>query len=123
MGRNSPALWFDSWGNDLRDNDRDGTVDTGSEVGLSDGVHHGRTSGQTCVRYPVCRPRCAQPRSTRTVDVNYMVCIDIPIEAYRFAGVPISTSRWIPHFFGGAQDDDRLASVGPRPKTQHAARW
>jgi hypothetical protein len=31
--------------------------------------------------------------------VAYKVCIDLPIEAYQAAGVPISTSRWIPTFF------------------------
>lgn len=35
----------------------------------------------------------------RTVDVTYKVCIDIPIESYRAAGIPISTTRWIPTFF------------------------
>ena len=39
-GQTDPAIWFDSWGNDLRDNDLNGKVDDKKEQGLSDGSHH-----------------------------------------------------------------------------------
>lgn len=35
----------------------------------------------------------------QTVNVTYKVCIDVPIEAYVAAHVPVSRSRWIPTFF------------------------
>lgn len=35
----------------------------------------------------------------RKIAVTYKVCIDVPIEAYVTAKVPISRSRWIPTFF------------------------
>jgi hypothetical protein len=51
--------------------------------------------------------------------VLYKVCIDIPIEAYRAAGVPIFTNRWIPGFFGALarMPGWHVWSHGRRPST------
>ena len=117
MMRTSPALWFDSWGNDLRDNNRNGAVDDRSEQGLADGSHHGRIFTAQVCRVPYMTIDACPNSQKRDVNVEYKVCIDIPIESYRAAGVSISTSRWIPTFFSNLAHMPgwRVWSHGRRP--------
>jgi hypothetical protein len=98
LAQTEPSIWFDSWGNDLRDNNLDGTIDDPGEKG-PDGSHHSGTYAAKVA--PLGRQTVADvpAKALRTIRVSYRVCIDIPIEAYRMAGVPISNSRWIPTFF------------------------
>lgn len=94
-----PALWFDSWGNDLRDNNMNGAIDEKAEQGISDGVHYGKTFSAKVCKDPSDTIDHCPPKDQKTIKVQYKVCIDIPIESYRAAGANISTSRWIPTFF------------------------
>ena len=101
----SPAIWFDSWGNDLRDNDLDGKVDGSSEQKLSDGVHYGKTmDAMVCKDSSDSTDSCPAADQSK-VKVNYKVCIDIPIESYKAAGLTIPTTRWIPTFFGSLKSN------------------
>jgi hypothetical protein len=90
---------FDSWGNDLRDNDLDGLVDEADES-TPDGSHFGRTYGGFNVRRGAWvggwnYPQYGYPRRTLSVSVErdlrgtfrYAVCADVASEAYREAGV------------------------------------
>jgi len=94
-----PAIWFDSWGNDLRDNNMNGAIDEKAEQGISDGVHYGKTFSAKVCKDPSDTIDHCPPKDQKTIKVQYKVCIDIPIESYRAAGANISTSRWIPTFF------------------------
>jgi hypothetical protein len=93
------GILFDSWGNDLRDNDLDGTVDEDDEQ-THDGAHYGRDYGA----FDVLRgswiggwdyPQYGYPRRTITVSherslrgtFQYAACADVASEAYRAAGV------------------------------------
>lgn len=95
-----PAIWFDSWGNDLRDNNLNGTIDEKAEQGIADGRHYGKAfDAKICSSPSDTTDHC--PLSGQTmIKVQYKVCIDIPIESYKSAGANIPTSRWIPTFFG-----------------------
>jgi hypothetical protein len=93
-------IWFDSWGNDLRDNDNDGVVDGPAEQGIDDGKHYG--GGPHRAR--ICRSsdrlvsEC-DPGELEEVRVLYKVCIDVPLESYRAAGIRVPAgegARWIP---------------------------
>ena len=55
----------------------------------------------------------------KTVKVTYKVCIDVPIESYRAAHVPISHNRWIPAFFTEMKHRAgwRVWTGGKRPPT------
>jgi hypothetical protein len=95
-----PAIWFDSWGNDLRDNNLNGVIDEKAEQGIPDGAHYGRIfDAKVCTDPSDTVDRCP-PADQGTIKVQYKVCIDIPIESYKAAGANVSTSRWIPTFFG-----------------------
>jgi hypothetical protein len=102
MSQTSPAIWFDSWYNDLRDNNLDGAIDDAGERS-PDGSHHAGT--YTAKVAPMGRLTVGDvPDSLlRTIPVTYRVCIDIPIESYATIGVPIARSRWIPTFFATLQ--------------------
>lgn len=100
LTQNSPAIWFDSWGNDLRDNDLNGKIDVGKERGLNDGSHYNKSYKAKICKDPGQTTDTCPAKDQSNIDVSYKVCIDIPIEAYRAAGVSIPTSRWIPTFFG-----------------------
>ncbi len=87
-------IWFDSWGNDLRDNDLNGVVDDRREQGLEDGSHHGQPySANVCrvTRLPV--DHCPAFLERR-VSVEYKVCIDVPLESYRAAGLHVPPSTF-----------------------------
>jgi hypothetical protein len=94
-----PAIWFDSWGNDLRDNNLNGAIDDKTEQHLPDGSHHARThKAKICSNSSDTTDTCS-PSDQSVINVQYKVCIDIPIESYKAAGANVSTSRWIPTFF------------------------
>src|SRR4051794_7971091 len=101
MGQSTPAIWFDSWSNDRRDNDLDGMIDGPSETGPSsaDGAHYGRTYKARVAPIGFASIDTFPDGVLRTINVTYKVCIDIPIESYKAAHIPISHSRWIPTFF------------------------
>lgn len=107
-------ILFDSWGNDVRDNDNDGNVDSGRrETGNYDGQHYSGTySGfkvvaGTYVRgwaddQGVVHGRVTVP-SDRTItgSFKYRVCADIVSQAYAAAGLMThmrSTARIIGRF-------------------------
>jgi hypothetical protein len=99
QAQTDPALWFDSWGNDLRDNDLNGAVDDRAEQGISDGAHYGKTFNAKICKSPGDQVDKCPASEQSTIKVQYKVCIDVPIEAYKAAGANVSTSRWIPTFF------------------------
>jgi len=101
MKQVTPAIWFDSWSNDRRDNDLDGVIDGPSEKGANtaDGAHYGRIYKARVAPIGVASIDTFPDGVLRTINVTYKVCIDIPIEAYKAAKIPISHSRWIPTFF------------------------
>lgn len=95
-------IWFDSWGNDLRDNDMDGNIDNSSEQGLNDGIHyHGGTRpypAKVCHGISMARmlrtDQCPGFMQ-RNMDVYYKVCIDVPKESYAAAGISMPSTRSI----------------------------
>ncbi len=91
-----PNIWFDSWGNDLRDNDNYGKIDDKPEQGHADGVHYSGTySAKICKGMPFLTiDQCLWSPSTIT-DLKYKVCIDIPKEAYKAAGFTMPSTRRI----------------------------
>jgi hypothetical protein len=97
----NPAIWFDSWYNDGRDNNNDKVVDDAGEKGKknTDGAHYKRTYTARIAPVPVMSPEGLPDWMVTTINVMYKVCIDIPIESYIAAGVPICRTRWIPTFF------------------------
>ena len=97
----SPAIWFDSWYNDGRDNNLDGKIDDVSEKGPknTDGAHRKGTYKAKIAPVPLVSTDLAPAWSLETIEVIYRVCIDIPIDAYVKAKVPVSKNRWIPNFF------------------------
>jgi len=95
-----PAIWFDSWGNDLRDNNLTGTIDEKAEQGIPDGAHYGKAFDAKICSSPSDTTDHCPPSDQSMIKVQYKVCIDIPIESYKAAGANVSTSRWIPTFFG-----------------------
>jgi hypothetical protein len=101
MDQVKPAIWYDSWSNDGRDNDLDGVIDDKNEGGTNgaDGAHYGRTYSAKVAPFGFQSTDTVPVGLLRKIDVTYKVCIDIPIEAYKAAHVPVSTSRWIPTFF------------------------
>ena len=96
----APAIWFDSWGNDLRDNDLKGTIDDKAEQGIADGKHYGKVLYAKICSNPSDTTAQCSPSNQSLIEVQYKVCIDIPIESYKAAGANVSTNRWIPTFFG-----------------------
>lgn len=119
QSQRNPAIWFDSWGNDQRDNNRDGTIDDRGEQGLDDGTHYKRAYQANVCPLGIL-PTSACPTWTQsTVDVSYKVCIDIPIESYQAAGVRMPTTRRIPSFFGALRHKPgwRVWDHGHRPST------
>ena len=99
MDQTDPAVWFDSWGNDLRDNNLDGKIDDGTEQGLSDGSHYNKIFDAKICKTPTDTTDTCPASDQSATKVVYKVCIDVPIEAYQAAGISISTNRWIPTFF------------------------
>jgi hypothetical protein len=111
LGQTDPAIWFDSWSNDWRDNDFNGQVDDALERGKEgvDGYHYkdGRTYyGLVTANWltlPQLRARSV-PWHMEKVKVDYKVCIDIPRESYAAVLVPIPdpmgrSKRMINDFF------------------------
>jgi hypothetical protein len=94
-----PAIWYDGWGNDLRDNNLTGKIDEAAEQGISDGAHYGKLFDAKVCKDPSDTTDSCPPGDQSMIKVQYKVCIDIPIEAYKAAGANVSTSRWIPTFF------------------------
>jgi hypothetical protein len=95
MGEN---IWFDSWGNDLRDNDNDGKVDDSSEKGLYDGIHYHH--GTVTYKAKVCPIKFLRTDQCpgwmqKNIDVYYKVCIDVPKESYSAAGISMPSTRRI----------------------------
>jgi hypothetical protein len=121
MDQVKPAIWYDSWSNDGRDNNLDGIIDDRGEQGSNgaDGAHYGRTYSAKVAPFAFKSIDSVPAALLRTIDVSYKVCIDIPIEAYKAARVPISTSRWIPTFFRQlkAKSGWRVWDAGKQPAT------
>lgn len=90
------GIWFDSWGNDLRDNNLDGVVDDRGEQGFADGVHYGRSYWADVCYVPYLEVNQCPGLLRRRVQVQYKVCIDVPLESYRAAGLPVPHIRRIP---------------------------
>jgi hypothetical protein len=89
------SILFDSWGNDLRDNNLDGAVDGKSERS-ADGAHFGKTytefrtvAGTYSGGWDFLPARTVIVRSSRTIKGSfiYRVCADIVSGAYAAAGV------------------------------------
>ncbi|MCZ7684353.1 MAG: RCC1 domain-containing protein [Sandaracinaceae bacterium] len=88
------GVLFDSWGNDMRDNDLDGAVDDLVEQ-APDGAHFGRTYPRFGVRRGRYRGgwgfgrRTVEVRDDRVVEggFRYAVCADVVSDAYHAAGV------------------------------------
>ena len=95
----NPAIWFDSWGNDLRDNNLNGAIDDATEQGISDGIHYKKPfKGYVCGDASVTTDKCGTSKSL--IDVQYKVCIDVPIESYgAVPGTNVSTNRNVSGFF------------------------
>jgi|HubBroStandDraft_1064217.scaffolds.fasta_scaffold01101_7 hypothetical protein len=101
LAQTKPAIWFDSWNNDLRDNNLDGRIDDPAELRLKDS-DGGHIKGTYKARVaPIGKLSIDQVPDSwlSTIDVTYKVCIDVPIESYQAAHVPISRDRRIPYFF------------------------
>lgn len=98
-GQDDPAIWFDSWGNDLRDNNLNGSIDEGAEQGISDGAHYGPTFNARVCKSPSDKTDVCPASDQSPIKVQYKVCIDVPIESYKAAKANVSSSRWIPTFF------------------------
>jgi len=103
LNQTDPAIWFDSWGNDLRDNNLSGKIDEKKEQGIADGTHYGKDFNAKICKSPGDTTDKCPASDQSAIKVRYKVCIDIPIEAYKAAKVSVSTSRWIPTFFGELQ--------------------
>jgi hypothetical protein len=102
----SGSILFDSWGNDLRDNNLDGVVDGPSER-ASDGAHFGgsfsefRTvAGTYSGGWNFLPQRPVIVRETKSMKgvFKYRVCADIVSAAYREAGV-MERQRSTQHIF------------------------
>ncbi len=117
--QDTPAIWYDSWSNDGRDNNLDGVIDDQGEGGMNgaDGTHYGRTYTAKIAPLGFQSIDMTPAATLRTIDVTYKVCIDVPIEAYKAARVPIPTSRWIPTFFAHLKSKQgwRVWETGRQP--------
>lgn len=96
-----PAIWFDSWNNDLRDNNLDRRIDDPLELKLkgSDGLHYKKTYTAQVAPIGLLSIDDAPDWALQTINVVYKVCIDIPIESYHAARVKVSSQRIITNFF------------------------
>ena len=101
LAQTDPAIWFDSWNNDGRDNDMDGRIDDPREQAFArnDGRHYARPHKARVGPVDRMGTGMFPEWALTTINVTYKVCIDIPIESYKAARVPISSARWIPTFF------------------------
>jgi hypothetical protein len=121
LRQTDPAIWFDSWYNDSRDNDLDGKIDGATEKGGSnaDGSHYGSVYSARVGPVAIASIDMVPASLLKTVNVTYKVCIDVPIESYRAAHVPISHNRWIPAFFTDLKHRAgwRVWTGGKRPPT------
>jgi hypothetical protein len=88
------SILFDSWGNDLRDNNLDGAVDDKAER-TSDGAHYGKhysefrtVAGRYGGGWDFLPARTVTVRDSRTIKGSfvYRVCADIVSGAYAKAG-------------------------------------
>jgi len=94
------GILFDSWGNDLRDNDGDAEVDGRSEQGKADGSHYSgvyRSFGVFAGTYPNQgwgnnRSITVATSKIVTGTFQYRVCADVVSRAYHEAAV-MPTSR------------------------------
>ena len=88
----TPCIWFDSWSNDARDNDRDGKIDERNEK-KRDGIHYPKLyKGRLCdndVKLKTTDANC----NMKNVSVHYRVCIDLPRAVYAAAGIPFPGTR------------------------------
>jgi hypothetical protein len=111
-------ILFDSWGNDVRDNDNDGTVDSGRrETDTYDGEHyHGtyRNFGVVAGTYTRGWPDehgvvhgTVTVATTQTITgrFKYRVCADVVSQAYADAGL-------MHHMRSTAQIIDRFRTIG-----------
>jgi hypothetical protein len=88
----APCIWFDSWSNDRRDNDRDGKIDEGNEQ-QSDGIHYPISyKGRLCDNDESLETTDTTCR-VKDIKVHYRVCIDIPRAAYAAAAIPFPQTR------------------------------
>jgi len=98
------GLLFDGWNNDLRDNECRGAVDGARERGAQDGQHFGRVYNEFCVNagsyegggwdFLPPPPPVVVPETRRVEgQIQYVVCVDVVVMAYRNAGVQISAMR------------------------------
>lgn len=89
-------IWFDSWGNDLRDNDNDGRIDNSGEH-APDGAHYrGSYRSSICGMSRFLTIDQCPSFFRQSIDVQYKVCIDVPKESYAAAGITMPGTRWIP---------------------------
>jgi Domain of unknown function (DUF4157)/Putative peptidoglycan binding domain len=100
--QSSPAIWYDSWGNDDRDNNINGKIDEQAES-AADGAHYGKPLPAKICKSAGDKTDSCPAKDQSKISVSYKVCIDLPIESYKAAGISISTSRWIPTFFSSLQ--------------------
>jgi len=97
--KNAGGILFDSWGNDLRDNDGDAEVDGRSEQGKADGSHYGGSYTSFGVfkgTYPNQGWGNNQTVTVRTSKIvsgtfQYRVCADVVSRAYNEAAVMPTT--------------------------------
>lgn len=64
-----PAIWFDSWGNDLRDNNLNGAIDDKTEQHLPDGSHHAKTHKAKICSSPSDPIDTCSPSDQSVIDV------------------------------------------------------
>jgi hypothetical protein len=70
-----PAIWFDSWYNDGRDNNGDKVADDAGEKGKAngDGAHYGRIYKARVASVPILAPEDVPETFVREIDVSYNV--------------------------------------------------
>ncbi|HEY4015786.1 MAG TPA: hypothetical protein VGM06_20740 [Polyangiaceae bacterium] len=103
MSQTSPAIWFDSWNNDLRDNDMKGGMDdadpTERILKNRDGLHYKGSYPALVAPLGVLSTDGKPAWMLSKINVTYKVCTDIPIESYLAAKVPMSTNRNVAGLF------------------------
>ncbi len=93
LNQTSPAIWFDSWNNDLRDNDLKNGMDDQDPMERAlkdrDGLHYAGTHSALVAPFGRMSTDGMPAWSLKTISVTYKVCTDIPIESYVAAKVPM----------------------------------
>ncbi|MCP4136225.1 MAG: DUF4157 domain-containing protein [bacterium] len=93
LKQTNPAIWFDDWGGDGRDNDLDNKIDEKNEKKSYDGAHYGRTyKGRICSN-DTSKKTTDKTCTSKTIKVIYWVCIDVPKACYKKAGIPFPPGR------------------------------